>query len=115
MPLTLSVPSKNAIGSLDIKTRLFTPNGSPTGTTVFGSWPNNFYFTLSADVGGFSAGKYTFTGHRPSDKSPCAGLGARACGTVDWPKAPGGIDPTNPPPDWEATGGPEDEDDEDED
>ncbi len=105
MAITISIPSKSAGGSLNRTTLQFTPDGAnATAIRVTLNWPS-FGFTLSASDGSFPAGAYAFTG-----KLTGCPAGAIACGTVTWPSL-AGTDPT----DWEATGGPEDEDDEVED
>ncbi|MGI9068084.1 MAG: hypothetical protein ACR2HX_16980 [Pyrinomonadaceae bacterium] len=105
MAITISIPGKSMGGSLNRTTSKFTPDGAnATAITVTGTWPN-FAFTLSATDGSFPAGVYSFTGHLNTPSNPCTAVGAIACGTVTWPSAEGDE------PGWEATGGPEDDED----
>lgn len=109
MAVTISIPGKSTGGSLDRTTLKFTPDGAnATAITVTLNWPS-FGFTLSASNGSFPAGTYSFTGHLNTPLDPCTAVGAIACGTVGWPSAEGIDEP------WQATGGPEDEEDENED
>jgi hypothetical protein len=105
MAVTISIPSKSTGGSLHRTKRKFAPNGANSteisGVTV--NWPS-FSFILSTSDGDFPAGTYTFTGHLNTPSNPCTATGAIACGTVTWPSAEGEEVP------WEATGGPEPED-----
>ncbi|MBA2525377.1 MAG: hypothetical protein H0V18_06265 [Pyrinomonadaceae bacterium] len=104
MAVTISIPNKSTGGSLNRTTMKFTPNGAnATAVSVTGTWPS-FAFTLSASDGDFPAGTYSFTGHLNTSSNPCTATGAIACGTVTWPSAEGDE------PGWEATGGPEPED-----
>lgn len=118
MPI-ISISSKKATGTLNRRAKSFAPGGGgglalldiavnwqPNQT----SGPVSFAFTLNESKGNFLAGTYLFTGNINNPSSLC-GHDVIACGTVNWPTAA----ETDPPPDWEATGGPEDEDDEDED
>jgi hypothetical protein len=122
MPI-ISIPSKKATGTLNRRAKSFAPGvgGGLALLNIAVNWqpnqtsgPVSFAFTLNESKGGFLAGTYLFTGNINNPLGLC-GHDLIACGTVNWPAAPEGIDPTDPPPNWEATGGPEDEDDEDED
>ena len=99
MAVTISIPSKSTGGSLNLTSLRFIPDGTKAAVNVTATWPN-FSFTLSAPVGGFPAGVYNFTG----GFTGCSEF-AIACGKVSWPTLEG-IDPGDPPPDWEATAGP---------
>jgi hypothetical protein len=109
MPVMISIPVKQATGTLDRSGRSFTPHGTG-GLALLDinvdwrpnqrSGPVSFAFTLKKQNGSFPAGQYAFGGHIRDDRNPCENPDALACGTVNWP----GPEKDEVP--WEASGGP---------